>query len=198
MENSPNQGVKVCEAVKREELFSHEGIESVLSLKCSRSKESYSCPNKMDCRDVYSRSEGPTALRRLRSLIWRQNPGSEVAPTLAQRRVNFVNLLKSMSRTKENRIVFCFEGKIVCKSFFRVGEVTLYCMHLTLSNSFYCLSHQFKCISFRNCAAYLGRALTLQLPMSRKELRIQEREFLMPIMSRHLLGKEGYSIHHDW
>ena len=111
---------KICEAAKRDILFSDDDIEFALSQSCCRSKESYTCPNTMNCRNIFTRSEGPIALRRLRSLIWLKNPLSDLAPTLGQRGTNFVNLLKSMSRTKENRILFCFEGEIVCKSYFRV------------------------------------------------------------------------------
>lgn len=119
--------IKMCESAKRKLLFSDEDIEVSLGHLCFRSKESYTCPNDMCCRDIYSRSEGPKALRRLRGLIWLTNPGKELAPTLSQRRKNFVDLLQSMSRTKDNRILFCFEGKMVCKSFFKV-RTCLSCM----------------------------------------------------------------------
>lgn len=124
--------IKICEAAKRDLLFSDEDLESALNGSCFRSKESYSCPNKMRCCDIFTRSEGPIALRRLRSLIWLKNPHSDLAPTLGQRRSNFVNLLKSMSRTKENRILFCFEGKMVCKSYFRVIKSSALCIFVVL------------------------------------------------------------------
>jgi hypothetical protein len=116
---------KICESAKRELLFSVEDMESALKHECCRSKESYTCPNEMKCQDVFSRTEGPGKLRRLRSLIWLQNPGSEVAPTLKRRRNNFVDLLKSMARTEDNRIMYCFEGKRVCKNYFRVRNMAI-------------------------------------------------------------------------
>ena len=128
-EEDPEIKIKMCEIAKREVLFSDESIEFALGQQCFRCKETYTCPNKMCCRDIFSRSEGQKALHHLRGLIWLKNPGKEVAPPLSKRRQNFVHLLQSMSRTKENKILFCFEGKMVCKSYFKVRTFLLCMLH---------------------------------------------------------------------
>lgn len=134
MEEEVHVNGKICDDAKRDLLFSDEDIERSLSRTCCRTKESYSCPHQTNCRDIFSRSEGPNALRRLRSLIWLKNPNGDQAPSLSQRRKNFVDLLKSMARTQLGRILFCFEGKMVCKSFFKVKMIyiNMYVHYCTL------------------------------------------------------------------
>jgi hypothetical protein len=112
---------KVSEADQRCIVFSMDSIETALNFDCCRSKESYRCPNDFKCKDIFTRSEGPEKISELRKLIWLRNMSGSNAPSTGARRNNFVELLRSMNRTTDNKIIFCISGKYVCKSFFKVS-----------------------------------------------------------------------------
>lgn len=112
---------KISEIERRQLIFSPASIDAAVNLDCSPSKESYPCPNDGRCKDFKLRSEGPSVIRELRERIWSQTPNGKGCPSLSIRRDNFLKLLISMGRTKEDKIAFCIGGEYVCKSFFKVS-----------------------------------------------------------------------------
>ena len=112
---------KLCEAERRLQLFNTESVEDALGFNCCESRLSYCCPNDYKCKDKFNRSEGPKIVMELRCKIFFHNPVKEAAPSLSQRRTNFVNLLRSMSKTDDGKIVFCVGDIRVCKSYFKVS-----------------------------------------------------------------------------
>ena len=111
---------KLSENDRRRILLSSESIEDACSYDCIGARNSYPCPNDMRCKDLFSRSKGAIVVKFLRLEIWGQRDSSGKFVGLASRRENFVSTLEKMHRTESGAIVFCLEGHIVCKSFFKV------------------------------------------------------------------------------